>query len=55
MRVKGATIFFGIGGVMNFQKYLENIFVTPPFDDQKCYDPPIRSYNVEETCNHQCT
>ena len=37
---KGATIFFGIGGVMNFQKYLVNIFMTPLFDDQKFYDPP---------------
>ena len=40
---------------MNFQKYLGNIFVTPLFYDQKFYDPspppPIRSYNVEETCN----
>ena len=25
---------------MNFQKYVGNIFVTPPFDDQKFYDPP---------------
>ena len=36
---KGATIFFGIGGVINFRKYLGNIFVTPLFDDQKFYDP----------------
>ena len=27
-------------GVINFRKYLGNIFVTPLFDDQKCYDPP---------------
>ena len=37
---KGATIFFGMGGVMNFWKYLSIIFVTPLFDDQKFYDPP---------------
>ena len=27
-------------GVMNFRKYLGNIFVTPLFDDQKFYEPP---------------
>ena len=50
-KLRGATIFFGIGGVMDFRKYLGNIFVTPVFDDQKFYDPPLWSYNVEETCN----
>ena len=28
-RPKEAIIFFGIAGVMNFRKYLGNIFVTP--------------------------
>ena len=46
----GGHHFLWNGGVMNFRKYLSNIFVTPPFDDQKFYDP-LRSYNVEETCN----
>ena len=28
-------------GVINFRKYHSNIFVTPLFDDQKFYDPPL--------------
>ena len=38
--VKGATIFFGIGGVMNFRKYLSIIFVTPPIWWSKLLWPP---------------
>ena len=49
----GGHHFLGNRGVMNFRKYLGNIFVTPLFDDQKFYEP-LRSYNVEETCNPQC-
>ena len=46
---KGATIFFGIeGGVMNFRRYLANIFVTPPFDDQKFYDLPSRATRLKK-------
>ena len=48
--ILGGHHFLWNRGVMNFRKY-GNIFVTPLFDDQKFYDPPLRSYNVEETCN----
>ena len=35
-------------GVMNFQKYLSNIFVTPYFLIKNFMTPPPRSYNVKE-------
>ena len=37
---KGGHHFLWNRGVMNFRKYLCNIFVTPLFDDQNFYDPP---------------
>ena len=40
IKSKGATIFFGIGEVMNFRKYLGNIFVTPPIWWSKILWPP---------------
>ena len=36
----GGHHFLWNRGVMNFRKYLGNIFVTPLFDDHKFYDPP---------------
>ena len=51
---KGVTIFFEMGGVMNFQKYLGNIFVTPYLMIKNFMTPPP-SYNVEKTYNPQCT
>ena len=51
--ILGGHYFLWNRGVMNFRKYLGNIFVNPLFDDQKFYDPP-QSYNVEKTCNPQC-
>ena len=37
----GGHHFLWNRGVMNFRKYLGNIFVTPLFEDQKFYDPPF--------------
>ena len=35
----GGTIFWR--GLMNFQKYLDNIFATLAFNDKKFYDPTL--------------
>ena len=49
--ILGGHHFLWNRGVMNFQKY-GNIFVTPPpIWWSKILWPPLRSYNVEETCN----
>ena len=50
--ILGGHHFLWNRGVMNFQKY-GNIFVTP-YLMIKNFMNPLRSYNVEETCNPQC-
>ena len=36
-----ATIFYGVGGIMNFWKYLDNIFVTPLLDNHEAHLPNL--------------
>ena len=50
---KEATIFFGIGG-HEFPKVPGQYFCDPPYLMIKNFMTPLRSYNVEETCNPQC-